>query len=428
MRRTSLLAAVMISVTGLWIVGCRIAEEDKLPTSTPSETPAQTDPSATEPAATETPTENATTPTNTSAQGSSKVPSEKWGEADGKEVFVYTLKNASGASVKLTNWGALVTEAHVPDKDGNLADVVLGYGSLEKYLNSDGENTNPSYFGATIGRCANRIGGAQFEIDGKTYTLAKNNEPNTLHGGDKGWDKLVWDGVEVAHDKGPAVKFTLTSADGDEGYPGEVKAEVTYAFSDKNELWIEMTATTDAPTHVNMTNHSYFNLKGQGEGTILDHTLFLKADRYTPANDTFVPTGELAPVADTPFDFTKAAVIGSRIDQVGGDPGGYDLNYVVRDAQSDQAELVAVVEESTTGRTLEVYSTEVGIQFYTGNFLDGTLVGKEGKKYEKNFAFCLEPQFHPDTPNQPNFPSSLLKPGENYRHVTIYKFGVKSDS
>ena len=351
---------------------------------------------------------------------------EEWGTVGDQTVYLYTLTNANGLVCKLTNWGALLTELHVPDRDGNLADVVLGFDSLPRWLDGGGTGKpNPAYMGCTVGRYCNRIANGRFTLDGKDYQLAQNDGDHTLHGGAAGWDKKVWNGEIVAQDQGAAVRFQLVSPDGDENYPGEVAAEVVYTLTDEDALRIEMSATTSAATPVNMTNHAYFNLAGQGSGTVLDHTLQLVADRFTVFDEASIPTGEIKAVAGTPFDFTSATRIGERIDQLTGDPGGYDQNYVVRDAKVAQPEQVATLYEPTSGRVMDVASTEVGIQFYSGNYLDGSLVGKDGKKYEKHFGLCLEPQFHPDSPNRPEFPDCILKPDQTYRHITVLQFSTR---
>ncbi|MEK6246849.1 MAG: galactose mutarotase [Planctomycetales bacterium] len=349
---------------------------------------------------------------------------EEWGTADGKEVFLYTLTNADGTICKLTNWGATVTELHTRDKNGGMADIVQGYESFARWLDPDGKgNPNPDYFGCTIGRYCNRIGNGKFELDGQTYELTKNNDPSHLHGGGTGWDKQVWNGDMLKNQNG--VRFSLISPDGDENYPGEVKAEVVYVLTDDNELRIEFSATSDKATPISMTNHSYFNLSGEGSGTILDHELELAAPTYTVFDSNGIPTGEIAPVDGTPVDFTQAKPIRKDFDKMGSDPGGYDHNFVLRDEKVSEPELAATVYDPKSGRELQLSTTEVGIQFYTGNFLDGSRKGKSGKAYEKNFAFCLEPQYHPDSPNQPSFPSCILKPGEKYSQVSVYKFGVR---
>jgi aldose 1-epimerase len=348
---------------------------------------------------------------------------QAWGKGPGgAPVELFTLTNAKGASVAITTYGAIVVSVNVPDKAGALGDVVLGFDSLEGYL-----GTHP-FFGAIVGRYGNRIAAGQFTLDGKTYTLAKNNGANSLHGGLKGFDKYVWKGRELQSKDGLAIELTHLSPDRDEGFPGQLTAHVTYTWTDANELRVDYHATTDKPTVVNLTNHSYFNLAGQGAGTILAHTLQLSADKYTPVVQGLIPTGELAPVDGTPFDFRQATPIGARIDAANEQitlGGGYDHNFVVN-GQAGTLRPAARVEEPTTGRTLEVLTTEPGIQFYTGNFLDGTIKGKGGKVYPKRAALCLETQHYPDSPNQPSFPSVVLRPGQEYKTTTVYRFGVKN--
>jgi aldose 1-epimerase len=347
---------------------------------------------------------------------------QAWGKGpDGEAVELFTLTNAKGNSVAVTTYGAIVVSVNVPDKSGTVGDVVLGFDSLDGYL-----GTHP-FFGAIVGRYGNRIGGAQFTLDGKTYTLAKNNGANTLHGGVKGFDKYVWKAREVPSKDGLAIELTHVSPDGDEGFPGTLTTHVTYTWTDSNELRADYHATTDKPTVVNLTNHSYFNLAGQGTGTILDHKLQLFADRFTPVVQGLIPTGELKPVDGTPFDFRQSTAIGTRIDAKDEQialGGGYDHNFVVNGA-AGTLRPVAHVSEPTTGRTLDVSSTEPGVQFYTGNFLDGTIKGKGGKVYPKRAAFCLETQHYPDSPNKPAFPTVVLRPGQEYKTTTVYRFGVE---
>ncbi len=357
---------------------------------------------------------------------STTVKQQEWGSADGKDVFLYTLKSNNGIVCKLTNWGATITELHVPDRDGKMEDVVLGYESLARWLDSDGEGSpNPAYMGCTVGRVCNRIDGGKFELDGKKYQLATNNDPNHLHGGNVGWDKQVWNSESVKSDDGAGVKFTLTSPDGDENYPGEVKASVTYFLTNSGDLTAEFSATSDQNTPVNMTNHSYFNLKGQGNGTILDHQLKLESDRQTNFDKTGIPTGKMDSVKDTPLDFTTPRAIGERIAKLTGEPGGYDHNFVLREEKVSEPQLAATLYDPESGRELKVYTTEVGIQFYSGNYLDGGLTGKDNKTYHKHYGLCLEPQFHPDSINQSHFPDSVLRPGETYTHKCIYKFDTR---
>lgn len=355
------------------------------------------------------------------------VKQEAWGNSDGKEVFLYTLTNKNGVICKLTNWGATVTELLLPDRNGNVDDVVLGFESFDRWLDSDGKgSTNPAYMGVTVGRVCNRIAGGHFELDGKTHQLAKNNEPNHLHGGTEGWDKKVWEGEVLEREDGAGVRFTLVSPDGDENYPGEVAAEVIYILTDDNSLKIEFAATSDQRTPVNMTNHSYFNLAGEGKGTILDHKLKLEATSHTEFDDTGIPTGKFAPLEGTPLDFTQEQRVGEKIGQIQGDPGGYDHNFVLREEKASEPQLAATLYDPKSGRELKLYTTEVGVQFYSGNYLDGSLKGKSGTKYEKHFGLCLEPQFHPDSVNQAHFPDSVLKPSQRYEHKCLYKFGTRN--
>ena len=337
---------------------------------------------------------------------------------DGAAVEIFTLTNANGIEVKAIEYGGIITSLRTPDRSGRMGDIVLGFPSLDGYLKDH------PFFGAIIGRFGNRIGKGQFTLNGQTYKLATNNGPNHLHGGNKGFDKVLWTGEPVAGQN--AVAFTRTSPDGEEGYPGNLAVRVTYTLTDRNELVVEYHATTDKATPVNLTQHSYFNLAGHGSGGILGHELMLNADRYTPVDDTLIPTGDLASVAGTPFDFRKSTAIGARITQT--DPQltngkGYDHNWVLN-RKGDGLQLAARVIEPKTGRTLEVATTEPGIQFYSGNFLDGTLTGKDGAVYKHRTGFCLETQHFPDSPNKPAFPSTILKPGAEYRTRTVFTFGV----
>lgn len=347
------------------------------------------------------------------------VKMEAFGKTDdGVAVEQYTLTNAAGATAKIIAYGALLTELDVPDRDGKLGDVVLGFDALKDYL------AGHPYFGATVGRVANRIAKGKFTLDGKEYKLAVNNPPNALHGGVKGFDKVVWKAEPKTTPDGPSVQFSYVSKDGEEGYPGTLTATVTYTLTNDNAVRLDYTATTDKATPVNLTNHSYFNLGGTKSGDILNHELTIFADKYTPADNTFIPTGELKPVEDTPFDFTKPRRIGERIDQLKGEPGGYDLNYVLN-REDKGPTLAARVTEPKTGRIMEVFTTEPGIQFYTGNFLDGKQTGRGGVVYKKHWGFCLEAQHFPDSVHRNNFPSMILKPGETYKQTTIYKFSAK---
>jgi aldose 1-epimerase len=335
---------------------------------------------------------------------------------DGRQVVLYTLTNSNGLIAKITNYGAILVSLEVPDKKGKSADITLGFDSLDGYL-----KVHP-YFGATVGRYANRIGKAQFTLDGVLYKLATNNEENHLHGGIKGFDKVVWKPVDVKAESQKAwVKMSYISEDGEEGYPGNLACSVTYTLTSNNELNISYEAETDKKTIVNLTNHTYFNLAGQGTGDVLGHELTLHADKYTPVDAGLIPTGEIKSVKDSPMDFTSSMSIGSRIKQV---EGGYDHNYVLNSGGGTLAPC-AEAYEPTSGRVLEIHTTEPGVQFYTGNFLDGTLTGKDGKVYKKHYAFCLETQHFPDSPNKSNFPTVVLLPGQKYTSETVYTFSTR---
>ena len=334
------------------------------------------------------------------------------------KITAYTLVNKSGAWVKILTLGGIIAELHVPDKDGKLGDVVLGFDSIDGYLKDS------PYFGCITGRVANRIANGKFTLDGKPYSVPVNNGKNSLHGGTAGFDKMVWAADASLSAHGPTLKLTYTSPDGSQGYPGELSCVVQYTWTDANELRIDYSAKTTKPTVVNLTNHSYFNLGGHASGTILDHELKLAADKYTPTDDSLIPTGKIEPVAGTPLDFTKPAKIGARIKEIKATPVGYDHNFVHGDKNTAEPKLCATVTEPKTGRTMEVLTTEPGVQLYTGNFLDGKVKGKGGAAYPQYGAICLETQHFPDSPNQPTFPSVVLKPGDEYRTTTIYKFGT----
>ena len=338
----------------------------------------------------------------------------------GTPVRIYTLVNANGLEARIMTYGATVVSLKVPDREGQLDDVVLGYDLLDRYV------ANSPYFGAIVGRYGNRIGQGKFTLDGVEYTLAVNNGENHLHGGLQGFDKVVWDDETVWRPDAVGVKLTYRSADMEEGYPGNLEATVTYVLTNENELRIDYAATTDKATPVNLTHHGYFNLTG-AERDILDHVLTLNADRFTPVDAGLIPTGELPAVAGTPMDFRKPTPIGERIDdeyeqlEFG---GGYDHNWVLKKGGAGLT-LAARVHEPTTGRLMEVWTTEPGVQFYAGNFLDGTITGKEQKVYEHRWGFCLETQHYPDSPNKPLFPSTILRPGERYESTTVYRFRAK---
>lgn len=334
---------------------------------------------------------------------------------DGVQVDEYTLANANGVRATIMTYGATLTRVEAPDRDGKLAVVTLYLDSLDGYL------AGHPYFGSAVGRYANRIAQGKFTLDGVEYTLATNNGPNHLHGGVRGFDKAVWQAEPSEGEGCVAVKFTHTSPDGDEGYPGTLTASVTYSLTNENELRMEYMATTDKPTVVNLTNHAYWNLAGAGSGDVLGHVLTLNADRYLPVDEGLIPLGELAPVKDTPMDFTKPHAIGSRIAQV---EGGYDHCYILNQARGKGFSLAARVVEPKSGRVMEIYTTQPGIQLYTGNFLDGSLT-VAGKPCKKHYALCLETQHFPDSPNRPEFPSTVLRPGQTYHEVTVHKFSVE---
>ncbi len=343
------------------------------------------------------------------------ITEKPFGNFESKPVTEYTITNANGMQVSIINYGGTVTKIITPDKNGNMGDVILGYDSLSGFL----QKGNP-YFGALIGRYGNRIANAKFTLDGKEYKLAANNGPNSLHGGEKGFDKVWWNIEKMPGDS--SLKLTYLSKDGEEGYPGNLNAEVIYTLSSDNSLKIDYTATTDKPTPINLTNHCYFNLSAGKDSTILNHEVMLNADKYTPVNSTLIPTGQFADVKGTAMDFTSAKKVGKEIDLT---KGGYDHNWVLN-KNGSSLEKVATVYEPNSGRYMEVFTTEPGIQFYTGNFLNGGLTNtKNGLKYVRHGALCLETQHFPDSPNEPSFPGTILKPGETYRHTTVYKFSVK---
>jgi aldose 1-epimerase len=344
--------------------------------------------------------------------------------ADGQPVEQFILTNARGIEVRLTNYGGIITSLKTPDRSGRFDDIVLGYDSLSGYLHDS------PYFGAIVGRYGNRIARARFTLDGMTYRLTVNNGPNSLHGGIRGFDKVVWKAEPFRNDRFEGVALEYTSTDMEEGYPGTLRAHVIYMLTDDNRLIVDYQATSDKPTPVNLTQHSYWNLAGDGRRDILAQVLTINADSMTPVDSTLIPTGEIAPVAGTPFDFRTPMPIGARIDQrqytqirYG---GGYDHNFVLNrgSAGADSVVHAAHVADPSTGRTLDVFTTEPGIQFYSGNFLDGSITGKAGHIYKYRYGLALETQHYPDSPNHPNFPSTILRPGHQYRTRTIFAFGV----
>lgn len=346
--------------------------------------------------------------------------------AEGEAVDIYTLTNSKGMEARIMTRGGIVTSLKVPDRNGKIDDVALGYDTIDGYL-----KTNP-FFGALVGRYANRIAKGRFTLNGTEYKLPINNGENALHGGLRGFDKRVWQASEVRDGAGVGLKLTYTSKDGEEGYPGNLTATVTYTLTDANELKINYEATTDKDTIVNLTNHSYFNLAGAASaGTILDHQMTLNADRFTPIDVGLIPTGELAPVKGTPFDFTQPTAIGARINDQSNQQivygKGYDHNFVLnKPAAGGTMSLAATVYEPMSGRVMEVMTTQPGVQFYTGNFLDGSLTGKGGKVYAQRTGFCLETQHFPDSPNKSQFPSVVLKPGQKFQEATTFKFSTRT--
>ena len=331
---------------------------------------------------------------------------------DGSPVTEFTLQNANGLICRVLNYGTIITELHVPDRNGKLGDVALGFDNLPQYL------AGHPYFGCTVGRFANRIAGGRFTLDGKEYKVAVNNGPNHLHGGIKGFDKVVWGSMPQS---GAEVLFTHTSPDGDEGYPGTLQVRVRVSLSDANELRLAYDAVCDKPTPLNLTNHSYFNLATRG--TVLAHELMIPARRFTPVDQHCIPTGELRSVLGTPMDFTTATPLGARFSELGNTPVGYDNNFVL---ENDGAlTLAAQVYEPTSGRVMDTLTTEPGVQLYTANYMDGTLKGKRGIVYTQHSGLCLETQHYPDSVNKPQFPSTILRPGQTYHQTTIYNFSTQ---
>jgi aldose 1-epimerase len=355
-----------------------------------------------------------------SSSGAGQVSKEPFGTTkEGRPVELYTLRNAKGMEARICNYGGIVVSLKVPDRNGNFADVVLGYDKLDDYIKAS------PYFGCLVGRYGNRIAKGKFTLNGKDYSLATNNYPNHLHGGSKGFDKVVWDAKPGRSSLGPTLELRYVSKDGEEGYPGNLSVSARYTVTEDNALRLDYTATTDKDTVVNLTQHSYFNLAGKGD--ILGHQVYLKADKFTPVDETLIPTGELRPVEGTPLDFRAPTAIGARINQEDDQlkfGKGYDHNWVINKPMGELG-LMARVYEPSSGRALEVLSTEPGLQFYCGNFLDGSNVGKGGWVYQFRNGFCMEPQHYPDSPNKPSFPSVVLKPGQEYRNTIIYRFSVE---
>ncbi|MCK9269383.1 MAG: aldose epimerase family protein [Bacteroidales bacterium] len=351
------------------------------------------------------------------AQNVMELKKERFGEVDGQQVFAYTITNQNKLTVKLITYGGIITHLWVPDAKGELADVVAGYDSLQQYA------AGTHYFGALVGRFANRIARGTFTLQGKMYQLARNNDANHLHGGNEGFDKKVWQAEDFIFADSAGVVLTLTSPDGDEGYPGNLQLKITYTLTNCNELKIDYSATTDAPTILNLTHHSYFNLDGHNSGAILDHKLQINGEAYLPVSQTLIPTGEIKPVEGSPMDFRQPHVIGERIAEVA---GGYDHTWVLKNKHDSTLQLAARLWAPTSGRLLEVYTDQPGIQFYAGNMLENEK-GKQGALYNQHDALCLETQHFPDSPNHPDFPSVVLRPGEKFVSQTVYKFLNRED-
>ncbi|MFO7617665.1 MAG: aldose epimerase family protein [Bacteroidales bacterium] len=345
------------------------------------------------------------------------IKKEVVGQVDGKDVYLFTLTNANGMAAKVLSYGAIVTQLYAPDREGRMENVVLGFDDPRRYWTEPYLSDCP-YLGAVVGRYGNRIAQGRFTLNGTEYTLATNNGPNHLHGGLKGFDKVVWDAEPVVSEEGQGVKLTYVSRDGEEGYPGNLTISITYTLTSDNCLKCDYDGFIDQACPVNVTHHGYFNLTGGARTDILGHEVQILADRYTVVDETLIPTGELRPVAGTPMDFNEPHPIGERIAQV---EGGYDHNFVLADEVTALRQVITVMEP-VSGRIMEVLTTEPGVQFYSGNFLQGTITGSGGVVYNKHWGFCLETQHFPDSPNQPAFPSTILEPGERYRHLTVYRF------
>ena len=359
---------------------------------------------------------------NKQAENSSSIQKEEFGSINGKEIDIYSLVNKKGVKAKITNYGAILVSLTIPDRNGNFADIVTGFDSLNGYIN------DRSFFGTTVGRYGNRIDKGKFMLDGKQYQLTINDGENHLHGGTTGFYKAIWNAEPVENESGPSLKLTLISPDGEEGYPGTVTISVVYTLTNNNELEIKYEGTTDKATILNPTHHSYFNLTGDFNNTILDHELFIDADSITPVDQTLITTGEITPVENTPMDFRKPTAIGLHINDkdVQLEFGkGYDHNWVLNNYTKGGVSKVASLYDSVSGRFMEILSDQPGLQFYSGNFLNGTIEGKGGLVYQHRTALCLETQHYPDSPNKPGFPSVVLKPGETYHQTTIYRFSTK---
>ncbi|MGH2270916.1 aldose epimerase family protein [Anaerohalosphaeraceae bacterium U12dextr] len=354
----------------------------------------------------------------TSQKGQAMIEKKPFGQVDGQNVDLYVLTNANGLKASITNYGGIMTSLIVPDKNGKMEDILLGYDNVAAYVKET------PYFNALIGRYGNRIGKAKFTLDGKTYTLAANDKENSLHGGVKGFDKVIWTAEGIQTDHGVGVKLAYLSKDMEEGYPGNLLVNVTYMLTNNNELIIEYRAMTDKATVCNLTNHNYYNLTGNAKDSILNHVLMINADKFTPVDAGLIPTGELRPVKGTPMDFTKPSVIGARVNDADEQikfGGGYDHNWVLN-KKGGEMSLAATLYEPTSGRVMEVWTEEPGVQFYSGNFLNGTITGKGGVVYKQRWGMCLETQHFPDSPNKPHFPTTTLRPGELYQTKTVHKF------
>lgn len=351
------------------------------------------------------------------SQAACEITKEPFGTVNGNQIHIYTLTNNNGIIAKIINYGAILYSLEVPDRDGKVEDITLGYSTLQEYA------TTRKYFGATIGRYGNRIANGEFELDGQSYNLTRNNNGNHLHGGEKGFNEVIWEAEKVEDSEKVGVRLTYLSEDGEEGYPGNLEVTVTYTLTNDDELKIDYEAETDKATPVNLTHHSFWNLSGNVKDNILDHKLMLNANYYLPVDTGLIPTGEILKVEGTPMNFTQPTTIGCRIWQV---TGGYDHCYVLnRSNDEDKLALAARVYEPESGRVMEIHTTEPGIQFYSGNFFDGSIKGKKGKVYNKHDAFCLETQHFPDSPNRHYFPSTILRPGEIYKHICVHKFYTK---